>query len=96
MNFYIGQEIKLKLMVGDKTYQTEYHCIYQIIGTCRLLLNDYNFNKIKGLNEDMKENDIIEVLIIQNIEGPRFWNEHDEYTFITKEYLMNSTQELLR
>lgn len=96
MNFNIGQEITLKLMVGDKTFQTEYHCIYQIIGTCRLLINDYNIDRIKGLNEDMGENDIIEVLIIQNIEGPRFWNEHDEYTFITKEYLTSSTQELLR
>jgi len=86
MNFNIGQKITLKLMVGDKTFQTEYNCVYQIIGTCRLLINDYTIDKIKGLNEDMKENDIIEVLIIQNKEGFRFWNEFDEYIFVTKEF----------
>lgn len=92
MNFYIGQQIELKLMVGDKTYQTEHKCIYRIIGTCRLLLNNYNLGRIQGINEDMKEGDIIEALIIQNISGYKFWNEYDQFSFITKEYL---TKEIL-
>lgn len=92
MNFNIGQKITLKLMVGDKTFQSEYNCVYQIIGTCRLLINDYTIDKIKGLNEDMKENDIIEVLIIQNKEGFRFWNEFDEYIFVTKEFTKEFTK----